>query len=190
MLSPRPFYFIRHGQTDWNVEHRAMGQIDIPLNQQGVEQANQAAMELASLSIQHIYTSPLKRALKTAKIINTKLKVSLEPINGLKEASWGIMDGEIRNEKFNLEIWKSGKTPTKAESYERFRKRVLNTIDTLLSNTNNTLLIVSHGGIFFALLDLLGHDMWQLENARPVFFSPVQVPYNNRWKISYVGKNK
>jgi probable phosphoglycerate mutase len=42
-LPLNPFYFLRHGETDWNLEHRAMGSQDIPLNDRGVSQGLNAA---------------------------------------------------------------------------------------------------------------------------------------------------
>ena len=42
MLELRDFYFIHHGETDWNREHRGMGQKDIPLNERGLAQAHTA----------------------------------------------------------------------------------------------------------------------------------------------------
>jgi bisphosphoglycerate-dependent phosphoglycerate mutase len=42
-LALEPFYFLRHGETDWNLEHRAMGSQDIPLNDRGISQGLNAA---------------------------------------------------------------------------------------------------------------------------------------------------
>jgi probable phosphoglycerate mutase len=65
----RSFYFIRHGQTDWNAIGRMQGQSDIPLNATGLQQAKEAAEKFVGLDIDRIVSSPLKRASVTAQII-------------------------------------------------------------------------------------------------------------------------
>lgn len=69
MIQPKDFYYIRHGETDWNLAHRGMGQKNIPLNARGVQQAHEAAKILAKESIDTICYSPLDRAKDTAFII-------------------------------------------------------------------------------------------------------------------------
>lgn len=65
----KPFYFLRHGETDWNLEHKAMGSQDIPLNNRGLSQVLNAVKLLKNESIGTIVSSPLLRARKTADII-------------------------------------------------------------------------------------------------------------------------
>ncbi len=65
MLLEKDFYFVRHGQTDWNLAHRAQGQSDIPLNAEGRRQARDAAKAAAQLKIGTICCSPLSRAVET-----------------------------------------------------------------------------------------------------------------------------
>ena len=67
-LPLKPFYFLRHGETDWNLERRAMGSQDIPLNDRGVSQALNAAELLKNEPIATIISSPLLRASKNADI--------------------------------------------------------------------------------------------------------------------------
>ena len=67
-IPPRTFYFLRHGETDWNAEGRFQGHSDIPLNAQGLTQAHAAAQVMATCSIDLIVASPLIRALKTAAL--------------------------------------------------------------------------------------------------------------------------
>ena|SRR5579872_5951116 len=81
-----PFYFVRHGETDWNKINQALcPQDDIPLNETGVLQVSQARKKLNSLNITKIYSSPLTRAKQTAEIINEHLQVHLEFHTGLRE---------------------------------------------------------------------------------------------------------
>lgn len=83
-----PFYFVRHGQTDWNTMYQELcGQDDIPLNQLGQQQAQAAISLVKSVGITKIYSSPLTRAMQTAEIINTELKVPLEFHDGLYAVS-------------------------------------------------------------------------------------------------------
>ena len=63
-----PFWFLRHGETDWNAQGLSQGNVDIPLNATGIAQAHAAAPLLRNRGISHIVASPLSRAHDTAKI--------------------------------------------------------------------------------------------------------------------------
>lgn len=63
-------YLVRHGQTDWNIEHRIQGQTDVPLNATGRAQAVELSEKLSNFNIQKIISSDLSRAKETAEIIN------------------------------------------------------------------------------------------------------------------------
>ena len=65
-------YFIRHGQTDWNLERKIQGCTDIPLNEKGVLDAEAAAEKVAEIKWDRIISSPLSRARQTAEILNKK----------------------------------------------------------------------------------------------------------------------
>ena len=97
----KDFYFLRHGQTDWNKRHIAMGQQDIPLNELGVQQAHEAAELIETFGVKTIISSPLKRAYETACIIAGNKKESVIVINELKEANWGEKEGEPKK-KYDL----------------------------------------------------------------------------------------
>ena len=62
-------YVVRHGQTDWNLEGRFQGRIDIPLNEKGKSQAKKTKEKLEGIKFDKVFSSPLKRALETAKNI-------------------------------------------------------------------------------------------------------------------------
>jgi broad specificity phosphatase PhoE len=72
-IPARSFYFLRHGQTAWNVEGRFQGHTDIPLNELGLTQAHDAAKILALCPIDMIVASPLIRARRTAEIVSEQL---------------------------------------------------------------------------------------------------------------------
>ena len=63
---------VRHGQTDWNVEERFQGHLDIPLNIAGIDQARALKSRLACIPFDAAYSSPLKRALQTASLVGTE----------------------------------------------------------------------------------------------------------------------
>ena len=65
-------YIVRHGQTDWNVEGRNQGRTDIELNETGIKQAEEIAKKLEGKKFDMVFSSPLKRAYKTAQIISNK----------------------------------------------------------------------------------------------------------------------
>jgi broad specificity phosphatase PhoE len=62
-------YLIRHGQTDWNREHRVMGRDPVPLNEQGRETVRRLAGTLEGEGIHFIYSSTVRRAMETSLIL-------------------------------------------------------------------------------------------------------------------------
>lgn len=92
MLLTRPFYLLRHGQTDWNLEGRYQGHSDVPLNATGLAQAEAAAPRLAAVPIDRIVVSPLIRALKTAAVVAEQIGKPLHVERGLIERNFGSFD--------------------------------------------------------------------------------------------------
>ena len=90
----------RHGQTDWNVQHRFQGQTDIPLNQVGLDQAGHAARRLATLRPDVIVASDLTRAQQTAAALSRLTGLPVTADKDLRErfgGDWeGLGDAEIR----------------------------------------------------------------------------------------------
>lgn len=100
------FYIIRHGQTNWNKEGRIQGKTDIELNEEGIKQAEEAKRILKDYPIDMIVSSTLKRARKTAEIINEAKNVPIIFKEALEERGLGEFEGKTQQE-FQDEIWNS-----------------------------------------------------------------------------------
>jgi 2,3-bisphosphoglycerate-dependent phosphoglycerate mutase len=59
---------LRHGQSQWNLENRFTGWVDVPLSERGIAEARQAGEKLRGRTIHHLFTSVLQRATETARI--------------------------------------------------------------------------------------------------------------------------
>ena len=84
---------IRHGETDWNVERRIQGHVDIPLNANGQAQAAAAAGGLAGHAFTAAYSSDLERAWRTAETATRALDLEVRAERGLRERHYGILQG-------------------------------------------------------------------------------------------------
>ena len=87
------FYIFRHGETDFNRLRKYQGSLDIALNQTGVEQAMALAQNLKDLHLDHIVSSDLSRALRTAEIVLREQNCSLEQDKRLRESHMGEGEG-------------------------------------------------------------------------------------------------
>ena len=85
---------VRHGQTDENVNGRISGQGPIPLNKRGQEQAELVAQVLAPLRVTRLMSSPVVRALQTAKILDLQLRLGIEEEPELREVGYGDWEGQ------------------------------------------------------------------------------------------------
>ncbi len=95
---------IRHGETEWNACRRVQGRTDTELNARGVLQAKAAAQSLKDTRVDAVYSSPLKRALDTARYIAEAVKAdAIVPMEGLTEIDFGAWEGRT-NEQLKQEF--------------------------------------------------------------------------------------
>lgn len=169
MLNPRlTFTFVRHGVTDYNQARVIMGQLDIPLNRTGRDQARRAAAALVGSGIRRIFASPLLRARETAEIIAVALELEITYLDGLKERRWGVLEGRPLAERPDF-------TPEGAESVAEFDARVLAALAEIPPGEG--LCLVAHSGTCRALRRTLikGSDgEGMVPNAVPLSFAPRQ----------------
>jgi broad specificity phosphatase PhoE len=167
MIQPKDFYYIRHGETDWNLAHRGMGQKNIPLNARGIGQAYEAAKILKNELIETICYSPLDRAKDTANIIGANRNCHLVEVPELTECCWGDREGDFK-EKW-IDDWVAGVKINGAECYSEFIQRALIGINKSLEH-KGPVLVVSHGGVFWAVQQFaqLG-NRFDLRNGVPIF---------------------
>ncbi|MFN7709446.1 MAG: histidine phosphatase family protein [Holosporales bacterium] len=187
VLPNKSFYFIRHGETDWNKRHVAMGQSDIALNATGISQAHQAAELLRNEGIASIACSPLKRAHETATIIADRYGLPLSVIEELSEASWGVMEGQDKGDGSWIHAWRHGEALQDAETFSDFANRVAKGVLKALE-LPEPVLIVSHGGVYWALQRAFALPFMDLANCLPVLHSP---PANltHPWRIVPVSED-
>ncbi len=164
-----PFYFLRHGQTDWNLQRIYQGQIDIPLNATGISQAQNAKTLLANFPIATICASPLGRARQTAEIINEELNCPLVLIEGLQEIGFGEMEGQPITHDSHTTLIADAEN-WGGEKLIDFVDRVVDAVEEALTYPSPVLL-VSHGGAYWAIQHRLGIDAGSnIANAIPVMF--------------------
>ena len=88
-------YLIRHGETDWNIVKRLQGSTDIPLNENGEAIAKETCRAMNDIHFDIIYTSPLKRAYRTAELVKGERDIPLLIDERLREISFGDYEGLI-----------------------------------------------------------------------------------------------
>src|SRR5579863_6669190 len=93
-LAPVPFWFLRHGETDWNAQGISQGNVDIPLNATGIAQARAAAEKLRNRGIATIVASPLSRARVTAQFVGEALGLPVDLDPDLREVGFGVQEGQ------------------------------------------------------------------------------------------------
>ncbi len=155
-------FLIRHGQTLWNKEERYLGDEDIELTPEGIQQAKLAAKYLSEVNLSNIYSSPLKRAIDTAAFINDGRKMKVIVRENLKEANFGEWEGIRYNrmaEEFRSDYTRWLKdpynnSPTGGESFKMVQERAVKEIDNIIKENedNSKVVVVTHGGVIASLL--------------------------------------
>ena len=170
-LAPVPFWFLRHGETDWNAQGISQGNVDIPLNATGIAQARTAAEKLRHRGIATIVASPLSRARVTAEFVGEALglPVALDP--DLREVGFGVQEGQAMSGWFA--DWVAGAfTPEGAETFAALRQRAVAAANRATAQPP-AVLVVAHGALFRSLRAAMGVEPnMRTQNAMPIFCQP------------------
>jgi alpha-ribazole phosphatase len=169
-------YLARHGESDWNAANRFQGHSDRPLTEEGRRQADALAELVAQENVDAIYSSPLIRALETARIVAARTGLEVTELDGLREVDTGSWSGLSRadvQERFpeGFERWIAGGSGWEdGETYEEMGERVLRAIRAIAAaHPNGRVLVVSHGGPIRAVQSAAeGIDLHEFRRLRPV----------------------
>lgn len=144
---------VRHGETDWNRDGRFQGHADPPLNETGHGQARALAAQLASTRFDAVYSSDLRRAVETARVVASRLGLSVSARADLREADVGVFTGLTREEiaeRFPAEArlaHRVGFTGATGEGFERLSERIIGAlVETAAAHPDQRVLVVTHGG--------------------------------------------
>lgn len=172
---------IRHGETDWNRELRFQGQLDVPLNATGLEQARRVAERLATQPLDALVSSDLQRALQTAQALAQRVGSSAPLLEAaLREQHFGRVEGlcvpEIQQQfpqdwaqwiRFDEHYAFEG-----GECTRDFHARVLAALQDLARrHAGQTVAVVTHGGVLDMVyrsargLSLSGPRVSEIPNA-------------------------
>lgn len=149
--------FVRHGETDWNIERRMQGHIDLPLNANGEAQARALGPAFSAFRADALYSSDLTRARQTAQPIADVLGLSLQTTPLLREQHFGRCEGKVfaeiaaaHPEDAQALISRDPDyvTPGGGESRRQHEARILDYVaDLLARHEGQSLIVVTHGGV-------------------------------------------
>lgn len=154
----RLLYFVRHGQSTWNIERRIQGQVLFPpLTELGRRQAGRAAAQLAQVGATTLLTSDAQRAWQTAEIIGSALDLTPTATSRLREQHWGDLQGQMVEDPWAVAAG--------LQDEERFpggesRSDVRSRLETLLESgvvgdASGPVVLVSHGNTIAQAVRLL-----------------------------------
>ena len=175
-MDKKTIYLIRHGETDMNLRECLQGQIDSLLNEAGIREARRAAelMKKAGIRFDTVYSSPLKRAVKTAGIIADGREVIIEPL--IKEMCFGHYEG-MPYKEIDSAMWafihdpENTEPPAGVESIKSLTDRTGSFLRRLLGDgSGGSVLAVSHG---IALRSMLW-NVYPPEDRHKVWSMPIE----------------
>lgn len=165
------FYFVRHGETDWNKHRVFQGHTDIPLNEEGKKQVRRAAQHLSNKKIEAVYTSDLIRAYQTAQIIAEMHNVKTIKDDRLREVNFGEWEGLNYEEisakhKEALDAWLNDIIGTQLPgggSVKDVLRNLVSFIDDMISRNHQELVVTTHGGVIKTLI-------WHINEGKVVLW--------------------
>jgi probable phosphoglycerate mutase len=167
----KAFYFVRHGHSEYNLDLNSES-LSAPLTQIGREQALQAEKIVRSLPIQSICSSPLQRAIETRALLAKNLSSPQHEIFGLAECS-----GLVWQEMISLE---PGAASKPNPDVQLFIEQVASGLTQALS-LPGPVLLVAHGGVYWAICRMLKVEPCLLDHCVVVHFKPASGRF---WQVS------
>lgn len=148
-------YLIRHGETASNKENRMQGWLDTDLSEAGLQQSAMLGQRFRELPVDAVYSSDLRRAMRTAQAICDAKNLPLQTDSGLRELNLGDWAGRTMDEiaeKYpeNLALYRTAShlwTAPNGENYDQLRQRMDEAIKRIVAkHPGQSVAVVSHGG--------------------------------------------
>ncbi|OCQ92786.1 phosphoglycerate mutase [Nostoc sp. MBR 210] len=173
---------VRHGETEWNRQTRFQGQIDVPLNDNGRNQAQKAGEFLKDVAIDFAVSSSMQRPKETAEIIlHQHPSIQLDLQDGLREISHGLWEGKLEKEieqEFPGELHRWRTVPAEVQMpegenlqqvWERSVAAWQSIVQTALDNQLTTGLVVAHDAtnktLLCHILGLTAENFWNFRQG-------------------------
>lgn len=160
-------YIVRHGETDWNKERKLQGQVDIPLNAFGRHLAEETGKGLKDVPFDFAVSSPLGRAVETARLILGGRDVKIYTDDRIKEMAFGIWEGGCCSEDgWNLpegfRLFFSDpehyQAPEGGETFWQVKERIGSFLDELFGTEEyrgKNILVVTHGAALCGMINCI-----------------------------------
>lgn len=180
MLEPTRIFALRHGETAWNVDQRIQGQLDVPLNDRGREQAARLALALQGEDLAAVHSSDLSRAAATAQAVAEACGLVVQPDAALRERGFGRFEGQTYTQieaqwPEDALRWRKRDpdfAPGGGETLRDFSARCVAVLTRLAhAHRGQAIAVVAHGGVLDCLyraaarVALDAPRTWQLGNA-------------------------
>jgi 2,3-bisphosphoglycerate-dependent phosphoglycerate mutase len=193
---------VRHGQSAYNLENRFTGNLDVELTLQGEEEAKQAGVKLKGINYAVAYTSVLKRAKETLKIILTEIKERGIPVienAALNERMYGSLQGLNKAETIakyggeQVELWRRSfeVRPPEGESLKDTYNRTIPYYKAEIEpklKANQNILMVAHGNSLRALVMYLESiDKVEIAKLTIPTGSPRNYEMDSELKVLHIG---
>lgn len=188
MQTKTTLYLVRHGQTEWNVQHRFQGHQDSPLTEQGVRQAEWLAESMKHVHLDAIFASTSRRASHTAEIIRAEREIPIFETDDFRELNLGIWEGQTQDqakcdspEQFD-NFWNDPEAfmVDGSEMFEQVRERAVRKLIELVQQyEGKSLMIVTHTVVVKLLMAHFENralkDLWKLPYIHPTCLCKIEM---------------
>ncbi|HHW12899.1 MAG TPA: histidine phosphatase family protein [Firmicutes bacterium] len=181
------FCLVRHGTTDWNRENRIQGVTDTPLNEQGRAEIGRLAVAMKDEGWEVVVASDLQRAAESGEIIGRELMIPVFFHKGLRERSFGPLEGLTFEEvKAEFPEGSDHLALPGLESRRAIEERAAATMAMLATVfAGRRVIVVTHGGFIRAFF----RAGWGLERKAPANAERVVVVWDGTWQLVEGGRS-
>jgi broad specificity phosphatase PhoE len=184
----RSFICLRHGATDWNRQGLFQGRTDNPLNDDGIVQAHAAAEKLRAITLRHVVSSPLLRAVQTAEIIANIASRTVVLDHGLIELDFGSFEGQPVRELMKQHGASSAQglvdmLPADSEPWDVASRALASVGQWLARHPQDEILFVCHDAVMQSMAQRLTGRFFKNGHGRPFRFTRTA----DAWTVVEVG---
>lgn len=195
-------FFVRHGETNYNVQHRFQGSTDMPLNERGLEQASCLWVPMSKLHLDKIYISPYKRTTQTALQVQAGRDIPVIAEPRLCEIHCGQWEGLVREEIEHrwpgmIDLWEHKPDELRmpeGETFLQVQDRAVEALKEILTKEEGkSVVIVTHmltiQLIMSRLLNIPIREVWKMVRLENTSITTIDFSSDNEFEVVKWGED-